>query len=154
MGMSNMWTWAEAKEPTKFPKTPWALPLTMADFPYPRDFHAEWFWESGFDKDAINDAESIRDWNLRAGFGAFNAMKNGDGAADHRNAYLTWMAYIGGPRESRRLMGDVVLSQEDIVNKKNFRMVVSPAPGQSTCTIPKRSLRRSSAITRLYRSRT
>ena len=120
MGMSNMWTWAEAKEATTFPKTPWALPLNMADFPYPRDFHAEWFWESGFDKDAINDAEAIRDWNLRAGFGAFNAMKNGDGAADHRNAMLTWMAYIGGPRESRRLMGDVVLSQEDVVNKKEF----------------------------------
>ncbi len=120
MGMSNMWTWGEAKEPTKFPATPWALPLTMADFPYPREYHAEWFWESGFDKDAINEAEAIRDWNLRAGFGAFNAMKNGDGAADHRNAILTWMAYIGGPRESRRLMGDVVLSQEDIVTKKEF----------------------------------
>ncbi len=120
MGMSNMWTWAEAKEPTKFPSTPWALPLTMADFPYPRDYHAEWFWESGFNKDAINDAEAIRDWNLRAGFGAFNAMKNGDGASDHRNAMLTWMAYIGGPRESRRLMGDVVLTQDDIVSKKDF----------------------------------
>ncbi|MCC6511133.1 MAG: FAD-dependent oxidoreductase [Pirellulaceae bacterium] len=120
MGMSNMWTWAEAKQAAKFPATPWALPLTMKDFPYPRDFHAEWFWESGFDKDAIGDAEAIRDWNLRAGFGAFNAMKNGDGAADHTHAMLTWMAYIGGPRESRRLMGDVVLSQDDIVSKKDF----------------------------------
>ena len=120
MGMSNMWTWTELQQPTKFPETPWALPLKMADFPYPRDYHAEWFWESGFDKHAIDEAEAIRDWNLRAGFGAFNAMKNGDGAADHQNAVLTWMAYIGGPRESRRLMGDVVLSQEDIVNKKEF----------------------------------
>lgn len=120
MGMSNMWTWGEAEMPTKFPETPWALPLKMADFPYPRDFHAEWFWESGFDKHAIDEAEAIRDWNLRAGFGAFNAMKNGDGAADHKNAMLTWMAYVGGPRESRRLMGDVVLSQDDIVAKKNF----------------------------------
>ncbi|MGN6134871.1 MAG: FAD-dependent oxidoreductase, partial [Aureliella sp.] len=84
MGMSNMWTWGEAEMPTKFPETPWALPLKMADFPYPRDFHAEWFWESGFDKHAIDEAEAIRDWNLRAGFGAFNAMKNGDGAADRR----------------------------------------------------------------------
>ena len=32
------------------------------------------------------DAEGIRDWNLRAVYGAFNAMKNGDGAADHRTA--------------------------------------------------------------------
>ncbi len=120
MGMSNMWTWAEAESETSFPPTPWALPLTMDDFPYPRDFHAQWFWESGFDKDAIGDAEAIRDWNLRAGFGAFAAMKNGDGAADHANAYMTWMAYVGGPRESRLLEGDVVLTQEDIVSKREF----------------------------------
>ena len=92
----------------------------MDDFPYPRDHHGQWFWESGFDKDAINDAESIRDWNLRAVFGAFNAMKNRDGAADHETAYLTWVAFVGGPRESRRLMGDVVLTQDDVVSKRDF----------------------------------
>ncbi len=120
MGMSNMWTWGEADAPAKFPETPWALKLTMDDFPYPRDYHAQWFWESGYDKDPINDAEAIRDWNLRAGFGAFNAMKNGDGKADHRNAQLTWMAYVGGPRESRRLLGDVILTQDNIVDKTEF----------------------------------
>lgn len=92
----------------------------MKDFPYPRDHHGQWFWESGFDKDPIQGAEAIRDWNLRAVFGAFNAMKNRDGAEDHRNAYLTWVAYIGGPRESRRLMGDVILSQDDVVAKRDF----------------------------------
>ncbi len=120
MGMSNMWTWDEGEKPVAFPKTPWALPLTMRDFPYPRAHHAEWFWESGFDKNPIQDAEAIRDWNLRAGFGAFNAMKNGDGAEDHENAFLTWMAFVGGPRESRLLEGDLVLTQDDIVNKRDF----------------------------------
>jgi hypothetical protein len=120
MGMSNMWTWDELAAPQAFPATPWALPLTMDDFPYPRNYHAEWFWESGFDKDPLGDAEGIRDWNLRAVFGAWNAMKNGDGAADHKNAALTWVAYIGGPRESRRILGDVVLTQDDIVTKKAF----------------------------------
>jgi len=115
-----MWTWAEADEPRSFPATPWALPLEMADFPYPRNFHAEWFWESGYDKDPIGDAEGIRDWNLRAAFGAFNAMKNGDGAARHPNAELTWVAYVGGTRESRRLVGDVVLTGQDIVTKRDF----------------------------------
>ena len=120
MGMSNMWSWAEAKEDTPFPATPWALDLTMQDFPYPRDFHAEWFWESGFDKDPIGDAEGIRDWNLRAAYGAFNAMKNRDGADKHKKAYLTWVAYVGGPRESRRLLGDVILTEEDMVTKRDF----------------------------------
>lgn len=120
MGMSNMWRWEETDTEQTFPETPWALPLTMNDFPYPRRNHAEWFWESGFDKDPIQEAEAIRDWNFRAAYGAFNAMKNKDGADAHKNARLVWLAYIGGPRESRRLMGDVVLSGEDVVTKRQF----------------------------------
>ncbi len=120
MGMSNMWAWANKDARQAFPETPWALPLSMADFPYPKDFHGQWFWESGFDKDPLGDAEGIRDWNLRAVFGAWNAMKNGDGAAKHKNAVLTWVALIGGPRESRRILGDLVLTQDDIVSKKEF----------------------------------
>lgn len=120
MGMSNMWAWDEMEKSTQFPETPWALDLNMKDFPYPRDHHGQWFWESGFDQDALNDAEAIRDHNLRAVFGAFNAMKNRDGADRHKSAILTWVAYIGGPRESRRLMGDVVLTQEDVVSKREF----------------------------------
>jgi hypothetical protein len=120
MGMSNMWAWAEVDGETTYPDTSWALDLEMKDFPYPRDHHGQWFWESGFDKDPLSDAEGIRDHNLRAVYGAFNAMKNRDGADKHKNAILTWVAYIGGPRESRRLMGDVVLTQEDIVAKRQF----------------------------------
>jgi hypothetical protein len=37
---------------------------------------------------AIGDAEGIRDWNLRAVFGAWNAMNNGDGAAKHTTGVL------------------------------------------------------------------
>ena len=120
MGMSNMWRWDEADQPIPFPDVPWALDLDMEDFPYPRDHQGPWFWESGFDKDPFNDAEAIRDWNLRAVYGAFNAMKNRGGAEEHKNAVLSWIAFIGGPRESRRIMGDVVLTKEDIVSKRDF----------------------------------
>jgi hypothetical protein len=80
----------------------------------------EWFWESGFNKDPINDLELIRDWNLRAVFGAFNAMKNRDGKPEHLEAKLDWVAYVGGTRESRRIVGDVMLTHEDIITKKEF----------------------------------
>ncbi|WP_171189445.1 FAD-dependent oxidoreductase [Alienimonas chondri] len=120
MGMSNMWAWDELEQPTEFPDADWALDLSMKDFPYPRDHHGQWFWEGGFDKDPIKEAEAIRDWNLRAVYGAFDAMKNGDGAAKHKTAVLTWVAYIGGPRESRRLLGDIQLTQDDIVEKREF----------------------------------
>ena len=120
MGMSNMWIWQELDHPVEFPAAEWPLDLDMEDFPYPRDHHGEWFWEGGFDKDPIGDAEAIRDWNLRAVYGAFNAMKNRGGRAKHRNASLAWIAYVGGPRESRRLLGDVVLTREDVVAKRAF----------------------------------
>lgn len=120
LGMSNMWRWQNSESPQTFPEVPWALPLGLEDFPYPQRFHAQWFWESGFNKHPILELESTRDWNLRAIYGAFNAMKNGEGKADHANAKLEWVAYIGGPRESRQLMGDVILTREDISEKKAF----------------------------------
>ena len=120
LGMSNMWRWYEADGPTTFPQTPWALDIDMNDFPYPIRFHGQWFWETGFDKHPIKDLEYMRDWNLRAVYGAFNAMKNRSGKDRHPNAKLEWIAYVGGTRQSRQLLGDVVLTQEDIVAKKIF----------------------------------
>ncbi len=120
MGMSNMWRWIESDGPQSFPETPWALPLEMGDFPYPAKGKGEWFWETGFDRDPIRDLEYCRDWNLRAVYGAFNAMKNRGGREKHLNARLEWVAHVGGTRESRQLLGDVILTQEDIVQKKAF----------------------------------
>ncbi len=120
LGMSNMWRWRNEDKPVRFPETPWALDLTMDDFPYPTKFHGQWFWESGFNKHPINELEQTRDWNLRAVFGAFNAMKNKDGKAEHPNAKLEWVAYIGGTRQSRQMYGDVIVSREDIVQKKAY----------------------------------
>jgi hypothetical protein len=120
LGMSNMWRWQQTPVAQTFPEVPWALPLGLQDFPYPQRFHGQWFWESGFDKHPILELESTRDWNLRAVFGAWNAMKNGEGKADHPNAKLEWVAFVGGTRESRQLIGDVLLTREEIVSKKEF----------------------------------
>jgi hypothetical protein len=127
MGMSNMWRWEITPEARTFPETPWALPLEEGDFPYPKNFHAEWFWESGYNKHPLDDLESIRDWNLRANFGAWSAMKNkgaygryDETGVAHKNARLTWMAYVGGTRETQQLLGDIVLTEEDIVQKRPF----------------------------------
>ena len=137
MGMSNMWRWDNAAAPTAFPQTPWALPLTMADFPYPNRGKAEWFWEGGFNRDPIKDLEYIRDWNFRANYGAFNAMKNGDGKAKHLSAKLQWMAFIGGNRESRLLRGDLVLTREDIINRRDYDDGCVPSTWSIDLHVPK-----------------
>ncbi|MDA1005259.1 MAG: FAD-dependent oxidoreductase [Verrucomicrobia bacterium] len=125
MGTSNMWSWEQGRSPQAWPETPWALELTTEQFPETRAskgpgskfFKGEWFWESGFDHHPLDDLELIRDWNLRAVFGAFSAIKAEKG---NENARLQWLAYIGGTRESRRLLGDVILTEEDVVNKRDF----------------------------------
>jgi hypothetical protein len=130
MGMSNMWYWQNDAQPQTWPETPWALDLETGDFPKTVGSRSridgkpfmkgEWFWESGFNKDAINELELIRDWNLRAVFGAFTALKTGPEKEKHANAALKWVAFVGGPRESRLLEGDVVLSRQDIVSGKQY----------------------------------
>jgi hypothetical protein len=130
MGMSNMWYWQNEATPQNWPQTPWALPLEIGDFPKTvksvseidgRPFmKGEWFWESGFNKHAIDELELIRDWNLRAVFGAFSALKHGAEKDQHTKAALKWVAFVGGPRESRLLEGDVVLSRDDIVSGREF----------------------------------
>jgi FAD-dependent oxidoreductase family protein len=121
-----MWYWQQEKTPQPWPQTPWALPLETGDFPKTvqskseidgRPFmKGEWFWESGFNKNAIEELELTRDWNLRAVFGAFSALKHGAERDKHINAALKWVAFVGGPRESRLLEGDVILSRDDIVS--------------------------------------
>ncbi len=130
MGMSNMWYWQNEESPQAWPDTPWALPLDLSDFPKTVSsksqidgkpfMKGEWFWESGFNKDSINDLEKIRDWNLRAVFGAFTALKHGAEKEQHAKAALKWVASVGGTRESRLLDGDVILQRTDIVEGKDF----------------------------------
>ena len=67
-----------------------------------------WYWESGFDRDPITEVEWMRDQNFRAMYGAWDTLKNVDKL--YPNHKLNWAAYIAGKRESRRLLGDVVLT--------------------------------------------
>ncbi len=114
-----------------FPRCPWAIDLTDKPFPG-RDLSREkknrpesmldqlggWFWESGFDKDPIEDIERIRDLNFRAMYGAWDALKNVD--KKYPNHRLGWAAFIAGKRESRRLLGDVVLDSKNFLEQTVF----------------------------------
>ena len=112
-----------------FQRCPWAIDLGDKPFPGRRNFKGQWgndplsnlggwFWESGFDKDHINDIERIRDLNFRAMYGAWDALKNVDKL--YPNHRLGWAAFIAGKRESRRLLGDVVLTGDDFRKGREF----------------------------------
>jgi len=124
MGPTNVWNVVQTDRTQPFPRCPWALDLSEKPFPG-RGRHGPeplklggWYWESGFDWDPIAEAEAIRDWNFRAMYGAWDALKNVDRVLpDYR---LNWAAYIAGKRESRRLLGDVVLSRDDLVQVRKY----------------------------------
>jgi hypothetical protein len=116
MGTSVQWYSRETEAPTAFPETPWAIAVTAES--YQKAFGGEWNWETGFAWDQINDFEKVRDNGLRAVFGNWSFQKN---RAPDRERYarreLEWVAHIGGKRESRRLLGDVILKQQDVVEQ-------------------------------------
>lgn len=117
-GSSNMWSVQDTGAPIDFPKQPWMVDLTKRSYPVHLKQLGVWDWESGFDKDIITEVESIRDHNLRSMYSVWAAIKNDKKM--HPNHKLGWAAYISGKRESRRLMGDVILTRADITERKAF----------------------------------
>ena len=122
MGRCNLWNVAKTDKPVPFPRCPWALDLSDKPFPGRKSGGLKslggWYWESGFDHDPFTKGEYIRDWNFRAMYGAWDALKNVD--KRYPNYKLNWSAYISGPRESRRIVGDVLLTGKDVSLGKSW----------------------------------
>jgi hypothetical protein len=75
----------------------------------------EWKWETGMNYDQIYDAERIRDYGMLVVYSNWSHLKNHHSdKAKYADRSLEWVAYIAGKRESRRLLGDYVLKQDDI----------------------------------------
>lgn len=76
----------------------------------------QWNIELGGMRDTYKDAEQIRDDLLRLIYGLWDHTKNHCARDSKRalNYRLAWVGYIAGKRENRRLLGDYVLTQNDI----------------------------------------
>jgi hypothetical protein len=119
MGASVQWYSIETPEPSPFPECPWALDFTEQSCE--RATRGDWNWETGLNKDQIADFESIRDHGLRAVYGNWAFLKNqSKDKAKYAHRRLAWVAYIAGKRESRRLLGDVILSQQDVQEQRAY----------------------------------
>jgi hypothetical protein len=114
MGTSVLWNSARSEQPSEFPAVPWAMPVAKEH----QAINGEWYWEYSADHlNQIDDAERIRDHLLRAIYGSFANAKQ-----DRQNASvaLKWVAYVGGKRESRRLMGDHIYTMQDMAQRREF----------------------------------
>lgn len=120
MGVSVQWYAEQEDKPSKFPLCPWAVQFNEKTIGKPMT-RGDWDWETGMNLDSVTDIEQIRDHGLRAVFGYWSFMKNKSSRKDQfANWRLAWVAYIGGKRESRRLLGDVILTQQDIEEQRPY----------------------------------
>ena len=119
MGASVQWYSEATGQPASFPDCPWALQFSEESCHYLT--RGDWDWEAGMNRDQITEFEYIRDHAFRAVYGNWAFLKNHSrNKAKFADRKLEWVAFIAGKRESRRLLGDVILQQQDIQHRKRF----------------------------------
>jgi hypothetical protein len=129
MGNSLKYFSQPTDAPQPFESVPWAMEFDRCEDFTPgrhprlsREIEWQWMIELGGTQDTYRDAEEIRDDLLRLMYGMWDHLKNHcpkyrDQAANHK---LVWMAHVAGKRENRRLIGDYVLTQNDIAQQTLF----------------------------------
>ncbi|MDR2674001.1 MAG: FAD-dependent oxidoreductase [Opitutaceae bacterium] len=119
MGASVQWYAGPAGAPAPFPACPWAIEFDERTCQ--PGLRGDWQWEAGMNRDQVAEIERIRDHALRAVFGNWDFLKNRSGKkADFADKQLVWVAHIAGKRESRRLLGDVILREQDLLDGTVF----------------------------------
>jgi len=119
MGTSVMWYSVKRKGEFPFPETPWAV--RFDEKTCQKVTRGDWNWELGLEHDQLTESESIRDYGFRVIYGNWSFLKKKSALRnEYKGRKLEWVSYIGGKRESRRLLGDHILTQQDIESKITF----------------------------------
>jgi len=130
MGMTCLFQAREYDTPQPFRPPSWAYRFERdEDLPYGAGGHCwlemgYWWIELGGEADSIRDTEALRDELLKITLGVWDHIKNhGDhGAA---NWALEWIQFLPAKRESRRYIGDHILTQGDIESEGRFPDLVA-----------------------------
>jgi len=117
LGSSIMFWTRDMGRPIKYQPPSWAHDYpTEDDLPFRNHGRISggfWWIEYGGMLNTIKDNEKIRDELWRCLFGVWDHIKNhGDHGAE--NYALEWVGSVPGKRESRRFMGEYILTQNDV----------------------------------------
>lgn len=119
MGASVQWFSKKLDNPSEFPDIQWGIQLDD------KKSHAitrgDWDWETGMGIDMTKDFERVRDYGMLVVFSNWSFVKNHSKVKDRfANEQLQWVAFVAGKRESRRLTGDYVLTENDLRNQNVY----------------------------------
>ncbi|MBE6174580.1 MAG: FAD-dependent oxidoreductase [Rikenellaceae bacterium] len=114
MGVSIEWYCEDWNTPCSFPDSlDWGLELD--EYTVEPVHRANWYWEVGMRDDQIADAEKIRDYGMYVAYSTFSYCKNRLAKKeDWECTHLTWVSHVSGKRESRRVVGDYILREQDL----------------------------------------
>ncbi len=113
MGMSVMWRSRTEAAPVSFPDIDWGITFNEKRCYYVRN--GDWEWETGQYRNQAEETEYIRDYGLMTIFGNWSYLKNhSKRQAEWTNDVIYWVSPLGGKRESYRVVGDYVMTQNDI----------------------------------------
>lgn len=113
MGASVQWYSVKQEKPLSFPRFDYGIVFTEENCE--KTTMGEWNWETGMHLDPIKDAERIRDYGMLVVFSNWSFLKNDlKENQPYKNSKLDWVAYIAGKRESRRLLGDYIVKEQDL----------------------------------------
>ena len=113
MGASVQWYSTQTDGKVKFPEFEYGVKFDEENSE--KVTFGEWKWETGLNRDQITEAERIRDYGLLVIYSNWSFLKNRWSQKEtYADRKLDWVGYIAGKRESRRLLGDYILKQDDI----------------------------------------
>jgi hypothetical protein len=119
MGASVQWYSEEKAQAVAFPTIDWGIKFNEESSQKVK--MGEWTWETGMHLNQIEDFERIRDYGLLVIYSNWSFLKNNYSKSDlYKNKALGWVAYISGKRESRRLVGDYILREQDLKDRTPY----------------------------------
>ncbi len=132
MGMSCLFQVRETDREVPFKAPDWAEKFTeetLAHRVNPNNLDAfkydnYWWIELGGEYDSIADTEILRHRLLKISFGVWDYFKN-SGKYDAKNWELDWVGFLPGKRESRRYVGDHILTQNDVRAAGRFHDLIA-----------------------------
>ncbi len=129
MGNSLLIQARETSKEVPFVKLPWAKRLTEKDFANrnPDLYKADenfWYLELGGDKDTIKDSEKIAKDLRGLALGTWAHLKTNK-KYNAQNFDLDFLGYLPGKRESRRYVGEYVLTGNDVSKGVKFNDTIA-----------------------------